>query len=418
LGQRSTVPSAVALAPASQALTLFLILRAFASGCTALTGIEAVANGVPIFKAPEADNAGKTLIWMAGILATVFLGLTFLTNWHHLIPVEGETVVSQLARQVFGHTPFYYLVQAATALILLLAANTSFTGFPRLAMWMARDRFLPRQLANLGDRLVFANGIVVLGLLASALVVVFRASTHSLIPLYAVGVFISFTLSQAGMVRRWLRTRAAGWRHSAALNTAGAATTGVIMLVMAVTKFTRGAWIVLLLIPALVYGFLSIFRHYQSLGAQLSLDQEWPEPVRSHAIILPISGLHRGVVKSLRYAQVLGGDLHVVTVDLDPNETAALLERWRKYMPSVEVTVLPSPYRSVLGPLVEYIDSFLARDDHYVTVVVSEFVPARWWHNLLHNQTAWSLQLALLYSRRAWMGRCRVITAVPFYLKR
>ena len=406
------------LPPTTQAFSVFLILRAFASGCTALTGIEAIADGVPIFKKPEADNAGKTLLWMGGILVTMFLGITYLAQHYAILPHEGETVVSQLGRQIFGSSPAYYLLQAATALILILAANTSFSDFPRLSMWVARDRFLPHQLTNLGDRLVYANGIVGLGLLASLLVVAFGASTHRLIPLYAVGVFTAFTLSQAGMVRRWSRLRTPGWRRSAAFNAVGAVATAVVLVVIAATKFVHGAWIVLLLIPAMIYGFLTIHRHYEEVARELSLKQPWPGPVHRHTVIVPIAGLHRGVVKALRYAQVLGGDLHVVTVEIDPQETADLLERCRKYLPGIPVEVLASPYRSVVEPLVEYIESFVDDRDHYVTVVIPQFVPRRWWHHLLHNQTAIALQWRLLFSRRDWRGRFRVVTEVPFYLER
>ncbi len=411
-------PSPTTAPAAVQGLTAFLILRAFASGCTALTGVEAISDGVPVFKPPEADNAGKTLLWMAGILVSTFLGITFLAHQFGVLPREGETVVSQLARMVFGTSPLYYAAQAATALILLLAANTSYSDFPRLAMWMARDRFLPRQLANLGDRLVYANGIMLLGTLASVLVILFHASTHALIPLYAVGVFISFTLSQAGMVRRWLKLRGAGWRHSALINGVGATATGVVMIVVAATKFVHGAWIVLLLIPLLVRGFWVIHRHYEEVANQLSLSQRWPVPVLQHTVIVPVAGLHRGVLKAIQYAQALGGNLHVVTVEIDPEETDELQAHWQRYLPDVPLEVLPSPYRSVVGPLVEFIDRFVVKEGHYVTVVIPEFVPARWWHQLLHNQTAWSLKIALLYARRGWQGRFRIITDVPFYLSR
>ncbi|HIQ05419.1 MAG TPA: APC family permease, partial [Anaerolineae bacterium] len=251
----TTLVPPTAVAPV-HGLTAFLILRAFASGCTALTGIEAISDGVPIFKKPEADNAGKTLLWMVTILVSLFLGITWLSHQYSILPSEGETVISQLARHVFGPGPFYYAVQTATALILLLAANTSYSDFPRLSMWLARDRFLPRQLANLGDRLVYNNGIVMLGLLASLLITLFGASTHALIPLYAVGVFISFTLSQTSMVRRWWRLRTPGWAYRASFNGLGAVATGVVMLIIATTKFIHGAWIVLLLIPV----FVQIFR--------------------------------------------------------------------------------------------------------------------------------------------------------------
>lgn len=399
-------------------LTLFLILRAFASGCTAMTGVEAISNGVTVFKAPEADNAGKTLLWMAAILISIFLGVTFLANHIHIIPSEDETVVSQLTRIVFGVGPLYYALQAATALILLLAANTSYSDFPRLAMWMARDRFLPRQLANLGDRLVYANGILLLGLFASLLVIGFGARTHALIPLYAVGVFMSFTLNQAGMVRHWFKLRSSGWRHLALINGVGATATAVVLMVVAITKFTGGAWIILLLVPTLVFIFRQIHRHYENVAEQLSLAGRWPVAVRRHTIIVPVADLHRGVIKAVEYAQALGGNLRAVTVEINPEATEALRHRWAEALPQVTLHVVPSPYRSVTEPLVEFIDQFVQEEGDYVTVLVPEFVPARWWHHLLHNQTALALKLALLYGRQDWRGRFRIITDVPFYLSK
>ena len=403
---------------ATHNLTLFLILRAFASGCTAMTGVEAISNGVPVFKSPEASNAGKTLLWMAGILVSLFLGITLLAHQLDLSPHHGETVISQLARSVFGLGPLYYLLQAATALILLLAANTSYSGFPRLAMWMARDGYLPRQLANLGDRLVYANGIMLLGVIAALLIIFFRANTHALIPLYAVGVFVTFTFNQSGMVRHWLNLRTPGWHHAVVINALGAVATGVVMVVVAVTKFTAGAWIILLLIPILVICLQAIRRHYEEVERQLNLNNRWPSSIQRHTVIVPVAGLHRGVVKAIRYAQTLNGELHVVTVEIDPETTAALYERWQDLLPETPLLVLPSPYRSVTAPLLEYIDRFVQVEGDYVTVVVPEFVPAKWWHHLLHNETAWSLKLALLYYRQSWKGRFHIITDVPFYLQR
>lgn len=419
LGNPPSVAPDPATAPAAlQGLTLFMVLRAFASGCTAMTGVEAISDGVPVFKQPEADNAGRTLLWMAVILVSMFLGITFLAHQFGVAPREGETVVSQVARTVFDVSPFYYAVQAATALILMLAANTSFSDFPRLAMWMARDRFLPRQLANLGDRLVYANGILLLGGLAFLLVILFRASTHALIPLYAVGVFISFTLNQAGMVRRWHRLRTPGWRRSALINGVGAVATGIVLLVVMASKFIHGAWVVLLLLVILMLIFRAIHRHYRQVAEQLSLSQRWPAPVHQHTVIVPVAGLHRGVLKAIQYAQSLGGNLHAVTVEIDAEETAGLRDRWRQVLSEVPLTVLPSPYRSVIAPLLEFIDGFVEEEGDYVTLVVPEFVPARWWHHLLHNETAWLLKVALLYGRQSWRGRFRIITDVPFYLSR
>jgi amino acid transporter len=410
--------SPVAAPAVTRGLTAFLILRAFASGSTAMTGVEAISDGVPVFKRPEADNAGKTLLWMATILVSMFLGITFLAHQFGATPKVGETVVSQLARAIFGASPLYYAVQVATALILLLAANTSFSDFPRLAMWMARDRFLPRQLANLGDRLVYANGILLLGGLAALLIILFGASTHALIPLYAVGVFISFTLNQAGMVRRWLRLRSPGWRRSALINGVGALATGIVLIVVAATKFMLGAWMVLLFLLVLLLAFRAIHRHYQEVAEQLSLSKRWPTPVRRHTVIVPVAGVHRGVLKAVQYAQILGGDLHVVTAEIDTQETGKLRTRWLEVLPEIPLEVLTSPYRSVTAPLLELIDRFVQEEGDYVTVVVPEFVPTRWWHHLLHNQTAWLLKVALLYERRGWQGRFRIITDIPFYLSR
>ncbi len=400
---------------AVQQLTLFLVLRAFASGCTALTGIEAIADGVPIFKPPEADNAGKTLLIMVTILSTIFLGITFLSRHFGVLPREGETVVSQIARLVFDDSPLYYLVQFATALILLLAANTSYSDFPRLSMWMARDGFLPRQFANLGDRLVYSNGILSLGILASMLIIIFEADTHALIPLYAVGVFISFTLSQSSMVLRWFRLRTPGWQVRAFFNGVGALATGVVMIVIAATKFVHGAWMVLALIPVLVRMFLTIREHYDHVAEQLTVEKRPPAPVKKHTVIVPVGDVHRGVLKAMYYAQSLGGTLKPVFVDTSPERTERVKQKWQKYFPDVELVVIPSPYRSVIGPLVEFIDANIQEEGHYVTVVIPEFVPAKWWHNFLHNQTAWALRVALLY-RRNWQGRFRMLTSVPFYL--
>jgi len=273
-GTLSPVPAQTisVVGPGTQALTLFLILRAFASGCTALTGIEAISNGIPAFRKPEADNAGKTLMAMAALLTTMFLGITFLARSLGVVPVEDQTVVSQIGRHVFGHGPLYLALQVATALILVLAANTSFADFPRLSAILARARYLPRQLTNLGDRLVFANGIIALAFLASSLVVLFGGQTHRLIPLYAVGVFLSFTLSQTGMVRHWYRERGRAWQWKAAVNGLGAVATGVVLGVIVASKFTHGAWIVVLLIPAFVWMFHTIKHHYVTLAEQLSLE--------------------------------------------------------------------------------------------------------------------------------------------------
>ena len=401
--------SAAAGVPAE--LTLFLILRAFASGCTALTGIEAVSDGVIAFKPPEARNARTVLAWMALILGALFLSITLLSSWYGISPGEDETVVSQLARKILGTSVFYYEIQAVTTLILILAANTSFADFPRLLFFMARDGFVPRQFSNRGDRLVYSNGILILGGLAALLIVAFGGDTHALIPLYAVGVFISFTLSQSSMVRHWILSREIGWRWRAVVNGLGAATTGVVMLVIAATKFTHGAWLVVLLIPVLMVAFFSVNRHYRAVAGQLSLERVREEPAFTHTVLVLVGDLHGGVVRALRYAQSLSPTAKAVYVEMDPDKTPKLEEKWGKWGCGVPLVVLTSPYRSLLGPFLEYLDSIQAQgENHMVTIVLPEFIPARWWQQLLHNQTALLIKGSLLFRKNV------VVTDVPYHL--
>jgi amino acid transporter len=401
------------------ALGTFLILRAFANGCTAMTGVEAVSNGVPAFKPPEAKNAAATLVIMAFLCVTLFLGVTLLAHAYRVVPLQEsapgyETIVSQIARGVFGgRGPLYYGVQAATMLILVLAANTAFQDFPRLSSIIARDRYLPRQFMNQGDRLAFSNGIVVLGVLAGILIVAFEGDTHALIPLYMIGVFVSFTLSQAGMVRKWRREGGEGWLTSALFNLIGAVATGLVLIVVAVTKFAEGAWIILVLIPFLVLWFRSVHKHYARVAEQLSL-RDWTEETRPHnTVLVPISGVHRAVVRALQYAQILSPDVRAVFVDVDPNATANVRREWERWGQEIPLVVLPSPYRSLMEPLLEYIEQVDAeRPDDFITIVLPEFVPARWWHHLLHNQRALLIKGALLFKRNT------VVTSVPFHLSK
>jgi amino acid transporter len=410
---------------AAGAVTLFLVLRAFASGCTALTGVEAISNGIPAFRRPEAENAGRTLVAMALLLGAMFLGISFLARSLAVVPVEHETVVSQIARHVFGDSPLYFALQVATTLILVLAANTSFADFPRLSAILARDRYLPRQLTNLGDRLVFSNGIVTLAVLAAVLVVLFGGLTHRLIPLYAVGVFLSFTLSQAGMVRHWHRLRGPGWKWKGIVNGLGAVATGLVLGIIVATKFVHGAWIVILLIPCFVWMFRTIKHHYRSVAEQLTLEGASPEPWKGLAsrrrqkVVVPVSGVHRGTLEALRFARSLSKDVTAVVVDVDPQVTARVRERWPLWGRKVPLLVLDSPFRSTVGPLLAYLDE---RDRHepergLAVIVLPEFVAARWWHELLHNQTARAIKRALLY-RRGETGRDHVIIDVPYHLQR
>jgi amino acid transporter len=417
---------------AVRAVTPFLILRAFSSGTAALTGVEAISNGTTAFREPRSRNAGITLLWMSMILATLFLGITFLSDPIGAVPSEEETVISQLARTVFGGQGALYLgTIAATTLILIMATNTSFAGFPRLSALLGDDGFLPRQLAFRGSRLVYSRGIMALAGIASILIVLFGASVTALIPLYAIGVFLSFSLAQAGMARRWRKVghlaegqevhdsgAAIGfdprWQIKMVINGFGAACTAVVMLVFAVTKFEDGAWIVLLLMPSLVVVFSAIHRHYRDLAAHLSLeDYGAPPPVARHRVILPISGVHRGSLAALRYARSLSDDVTAVHVSLDPEEAAKIQQKWETWGEGVRLVILDSPYRLLVEPLLGYVEE-IARQrqpNETITIVVPQFVSQRRWANLLHTQAAFILRLALLFKQGI------VITDVPYQVK-
>lgn len=398
-------------------LTLFLLLRAFSSGCTAMTGVEAVSNGVPVFQAPESRNASVTLIVMVCLLSVMFFGITFFAHYHGIVPNNTETVLSQLTRSIFGTSFFYYFVQFMTMGILVLAANTSYADFPRLASILAKDRYLPRQLTTRGDRLVFSNGILMLGFLSCLLLILFRASTHALIPLYAVGVFLSFTLSQLGMVRHWFADRKPGWTKHALVNAVGATVTLVVTLVFTITKFNHGAWIITVLIPLFILGFLTIKRHYLNVGEQLSLVGKTRESIPritklKHTVILPISGIHRGILEALTYAQSMSDDVRAVYVEINPEVTRRLEQEWLEWGDGVPLVVLKSPFRSVLSPLFSYIDETKITEGQVViTVLIPEFVTAKWWQNLLHNQTALLMRAALSFSKGV------VVTNLRYHLE-
>ncbi len=410
--------AAVGLAP----VTLFLLLRTFASGATALTGVEAISNAVPVFKEPSVRNAQRTMAAMAGLMAVLFLGTIGLTQYLAVVAGPAETILSALARRLFGSGAVYLLVQVATLLVLVVAANTSYTGFPRVVSLMARDGFLPRQLRAVGDRLVFSNGILLLTGLAALLVVVFSGDTHALIPLFAVGAFLAFTLSQAGMVVHWWRERSPGWVAKAALNGLGAAATGVALLVIGASKFAGGAWIVILLLPLMVLLFRAVRRHYAEVGRQLRLSEAAPAvgcnaPAR---IVMPVAGVHRGVIEALNFACSIADDVIAVYVELEPESAETMRARWEAAgMDRVaRLITVPSPYRSLIGPFLDCVERLdeESPDGYPVTVLIPEFVPARWWHFLLHNQTALPLKWALVY-RRHRHGKSRAVIDVPFYLR-
>lgn len=395
-------------------ISAMLLLRSFASGCAALTGVEAISNGVPAFRKPEFRNAQITMIWMAVILGVFFLGETALTHLLGIMPTESETIPSQLARAIFGDGPLYYLTQFATASILLLAANTSYADFPRVCSLLAQDRFLPRQLASLGDRLVFSKGIMILGLLSAGLLIVFRGTTHNLVPLYAVGVFLSFTMSQFGMVRHHWILRERNWRISLVINFIGGLVTFAVLSVVAMTKFAHGAWMVILLIPIFVMWFRATREHYRKASAQLALVGEVTlgEPI-NHVVVLPISGIHRGVIDAIKYSKSISKDVRAVYVELDPAASERLRAAWEKLETGIPLVMLPSPYRSVITPILNYIRSVdREAEDDMLTVVIPEFVTARWWEGIYHNQTAFLIKAALMFEKG------KVVSSVRYHLTR
>jgi amino acid transporter len=429
LASGQAVPVNPIIHEAYPAVGLWLILRAFSSGCAALTGIEAISNNVVEFQTPMRKNAKATLAWMAFVLAIFFISVTILARLYGIMPRPEATALGDLSGAIFGAaTPLFYFVQVSTLLILALAAHSAYHGFPVLCSSIAQDRFLPRQFASLGDKLVFSNGILGLSLCAGLLIVIFEGSTHALIPLYAVGVFLSFTLSQWGMVVHHLRSlrkpetdpaseprRRSRTLRSIAMCAIGGSTTGIVALVIASTKFIHGAWVVLLLVPALVLLFLRIRAHYLAISRELSLvGQVPPGPLQrlKHTVVIPISGIHRGVLDALRYAISISEDVRAVYVELDPAVTERVQGEWRKWAQDIPFVVLKSPFRSVIRPLIEYInDVEQITHDEMITVIIPEFVTTRWWHRLLHNQTALLIRTALMFKKG------KVVTSVRYHLR-
>lgn len=391
----------------------WLILRAFSSGCAALTGVEAVSDAVPNFKEPENKNAKTVLTMLVTLSFILFGGLAILTMQLHIQPSHQMTVISQVAQIVFGKGILFYLFQTSTFLILALAANTAFAGFPLLASLMAKDGFLPRYLALRGDRLVFSNGIVLLGVLAGALLVIFGGITTKIIPLYAVGVFTSFTLAQSGMVKRWLTHRTGNWQAKLAVNGIGALTTGAVTIVIAVTKFTHGAWFILVLLPVMVYAFSTVHRHYMDVKIQLDFDNYKHKEGLKHKIIIPAASLTNVVANTIDYAKELSDHVQVVHISTDHEFTEKFRKKYEAWNPGIELVILDSPYRSVMDPLVDYIieKDRKKAEGEVVTVLIPEFVTTRWWHRFLHNQTGLMLQNMLVFQTDV------VVTTVPFHLR-
>jgi amino acid transporter len=425
-------PPELDVAETLAAITPFLLLHAFANGTTALTGVEAISNGITAFKEPRSHNAGVTLIWMSVILGTLFLGISYLTGPIGGVYSHDETLISQLARTVFNGRGMLYLATiAATTVILIMAANTAFADFPRLGALAAGDRFLPRQLTFRGSRLVYSNGIITLSVIASLLIIVFRARVDLLIPLYAIGVFLSFTLSQTGMARRWRKIghlRAgeeivepgsvlrydAGWRTKMWINGFGAVCTAIVMVIFAVTKFREGAWVVLIIIPTLVKIFFTIHHHYKDLSSHLTLDKFSGLPARRtrHRVIMPVSGIHQGTLEALRYAKLLSDDVTAVHVSIDPDETHKVQKKWLTWGEGTRLVILESPYRLFIEPMLKYIEEMIdnRQPNETVTIVVPQFIPSKRWHQALHMRTADFLRQELLSKPGV------VVTDVPYQL--
>lgn len=431
LGQVINPPHMGELA-GTQPITLFLLLKAFASGTSALTGVEAISNGITAFKEPRSRNAGATLVWMSVILGVMMLGITFLAHAVGALPSEEETIISQIARTAFGGRGALYLATiASTTIILIMAANTAYADFPRLGALHASDGFLPRQMTYRGSRLVYSHGIVVLAVIASLLIILFRASVTRLIPLYAIGVFLSFTLSQTGMAVRWwkcgrlkpgeelvergstLRYEKA-WALKLAINAVGAVCTCVVMFVFAITKFTGGAWIVIILTPTLVAIFFSIHHHYKNLARQLSLDRATALPAIEHShVLLLISSVHRGTLAALRYAKMISPNVTAIHVAIDDKEAAKVEARWQQWGQGSPLVLLNSPYRQLIEPIMEYVNNLVETcgPDQIITIVVPQFVLRHWWTTFLHSRTAEILRRALLNHERI------VVTEVPYQVE-
>ena len=418
--QGAPTPLAEAAPTAVNPLGILLIMHAFSAGCTALTGIEAISNGVPVFKSPEWINARKTLIIMAGLMAVLFIGSVGLTQYLGVIASGNETILSALAHRLLGDGFLYYLVQISTLMVLAVAANTSFAGFPRVAAIMAKDKFMPRQLFNLGDRLVFQNGIFLLSGLTALLIILFKGDSHALVPLFAVGAFSAFTLSQFGMVFHWIRNKEKGWLLNAVINALGALVTAFTLIIVSISKFTQGAWISLIIIPALVFIFIQIRKHYQHVSAQLSMHglppslRPWPQ----QRVVIPISGVHRGMVDAVNFARAISEHVTAVFVDADPGpDEDKLRKEWNEWFPDVNFVVIPSPFRALVEPLLTYLEKTDEEhnDGQLAIVVLPEMVPGSSWQEILHNQTADEIKKALLFKRHQH-GLSRIIIDVPYHL--
>ena len=403
-----------------QPLSMVLVIRTFAAGCTALTGIEAISNGVTAFKKPEAKHAKTALLIMTVFMATLFLGTLGFTQYFNIVAHTGETILSALSRFLLQDSFLYYLVQFSTLLVLSVAANTAFSGFPRVASFLARDRYLPFQLVALGERLVLSNGIIALAVVTAIMIVVFKGDTHALIPLFAIGAFMAFTLSQIGMVIHWNKTRGIHWQMKAFINTLGALTTGTMVLVVTISKFAHGAWITILIIPSMLGLFNLIHRHYQLVASELTLKGVPPnlKPYPEFRLVVPISGVNRSSVEAINFSRSISHNITAVYVEIEPDSGDHVRKQWQQWFPDIPLVVEPSPYRTIVGPFLNCLDRMdeQASDGKLAAVVIPEFVTTGLLESLLHNQVAWLLKLALTYRRRK-MGYQRVIIDIPYHIK-
>lgn len=408
-GAAAAVAGARIVPPATAFALAFLVLRGFAEGCVAMTGTEAISNGVTAFRAPAAPNAAATLRWMVTILAVFFLGVSYLARHFAVMPTDAQTVLSQLGHHVFGNGVAYFALQYSTFALLILAANTAFNDFPRLASILAADRYVPTQFAARGDRLAFSNGIIALGVVAASLLAAFGGDTNALIPLYAIGVFVCFTLSQAGMVVHWRALRSEGWRWRAVLNGVGAVATALVSVIQVVTKFAEGGWIVALLIPCIILVLHAIHTHYRRFRVAVAFRGRSPLHPHRHVIVVPVNEVNKASAAALIYAASLSSDVRPVHIEVDPARTPAFEHEWDRWDIGFELEVVPSPFRSVLRPLVDHVSAIQAANPGtLVTVVTPELVPRHWWEHLLHNKTA-------LYIRTAFLFRPDVVVvAVPY----
>lgn len=382
-------------------LSLFLLLRAFSSGCSSVTGIEAISNSTPNFAKPRKQNASRTLVILGLLLGFLLAGVTLLAFIYHVTPGH-QTVLSKVAAHIFGHSFLFFYIQGTTALILLLACNTSFSAFPLLASMMAKDQFLPRMFSIRGDRLNFSNGIVFLAIAASALIAVFGGKVNALIPLYAIGVFLSFTLAQVGLVRRWITRKQKGWRHKTAINSAGAVFTFSVLLIFAITKFTEGAWVVVIVIPLFIFIFYRIHKHFETISEQLKIDIEQDQPFDKidHKVIIPVSGISKLVLHTVGYAKSIEGEAIALYIAFNEEDAQKMEEDWNKWNPGIRLAVTISRYRGLIGPLLRFIDHLEEDGErHIITILVPELIPKHWWYKPLHNQTALMMRLVLLFRK-------------------